>query len=53
MNKTDTLSSLAQVLESRKDAAADSTNVASLYHKRLKKIQEKLVDESIENIISA
>jgi phosphoribosyl-ATP pyrophosphohydrolase len=35
---TDTLSRLAEVLESRKGAAADSSYVASLYHKGLNKI---------------
>lgn len=50
---TDTLSRLAEVLESRKDAAADSSYVASLYHKGLNKILEKLGEESIETIIAA
>ncbi len=38
---SDTLTRLAQVLEERKGAAADSSYVASLYHKGLNKILEK------------
>ena len=43
---SDTLSRLAEVLESRKGAAADSSYVASLYHKGLNKILEKVGEES-------
>ncbi|CAE6949376.1 MULTISPECIES: phosphoribosyl-ATP diphosphatase [Pseudomonas] len=50
---TDTLNRLAEVLESRKGAAADSSYVASLYAKGLNKILEKLGEESIETIIAA
>ncbi len=50
---TDTLSRLAAVLEQRKGAAADSSYVASLYHKGLNKILEKLGEESVETIIAA
>ncbi|MBQ56711.1 MAG: phosphoribosyl-ATP diphosphatase [Pseudomonadaceae bacterium] len=50
---TDTLNRLAEVLESRKGAAADSSYVASLYAKGLDKILEKLGEESIETIIAA
>ena len=50
---TDTLSRLAEVLESRKGAAADSSYVASLYHKGLNKILEKVGEESIETILAA
>jgi len=50
---TDTLNRLAEVLESRKEAAADSSYVASLYHKGLNKILEKLGEESVETIIAA
>jgi len=39
---SDTLTRLAQVLEERKGAAADSSYVASLYHKGLNKILEKV-----------
>ncbi|MDG6402059.1 phosphoribosyl-ATP diphosphatase, partial [Pseudomonas quasicaspiana] len=47
---TDTLTRLAEVLESRKGAAADSSYVASLYHKGLNKILEKVGEESVETI---
>ncbi|AZC22131.1 MULTISPECIES: phosphoribosyl-ATP diphosphatase [Pseudomonas] len=50
---SDTLTRLAQVLEERKNAAADSSYVASLYHKGLNKILEKVGEESVETIIAA
>ena len=50
---TDTLSRVAQVLEARKGATPDSSYVASLYHKGLNKILEKVGEESIETIIAA
>lgn len=50
---TDTLSRLADVLEARKGAAADSSYVASLYHKGLNKILEKVGEESVETILAA
>jgi phosphoribosyl-ATP pyrophosphohydrolase len=50
---TDTLSRLAEVLEARKGAAADSSYVASLYHKGLNKILEKVGEESVETILAA
>ena len=50
---TDTLSRLAQVLEERKGAAADSSYVASLYHKGLNKILEKVGEEAVETILAA
>lgn len=50
---TDTLARVAAVLEQRKGAAADSSYVASLYHKGLNKILEKLGEESVETIIAA
>lgn len=50
---TDTLSRLAEVLEARKSAAPDSSYVASLYHKGLNKILEKVGEESTEAIIAA
>ena len=49
---TDTLSRVAQVLEERKGASPDSSYVASLYHKGLNKILEKVGEESVETIIS-
>ena len=39
--------------EERKGAAADSSYVASLYHKGLNKILEKVGEESVETIIAA
>ena len=51
--KSDTLNRLAEVLEQRKQAAPDSSYVASLYHKGLNKILEKLGEESVETIIAA
>ncbi|QLF93358.1 phosphoribosyl-ATP diphosphatase [Pseudomonas sp. ABC1] len=50
---SDTLDRLAEVLESRKGAAADSSYVASLYHKGLNKILEKVGEESVETILAA
>jgi phosphoribosyl-ATP pyrophosphohydrolase len=50
---SDTLDRIAQVLESRKGAAPDSSYVASLYHKGLNKILEKVGEESIETILAA
>ncbi len=50
---TDTLSRLAEVLEARKGAAPDSSYVASLYHKGLNKILEKVGEESVETILAA
>jgi phosphoribosyl-ATP pyrophosphohydrolase len=49
----DTLTRLAEVLESRKGAEPDSSYVASLYHKGLNKILEKVGEESVETIIAA
>ena len=50
---SDTLSRLADVLEARKGAAPDSSYVASLYHKGLNKILEKVGEEATEMIIAA
>lgn len=50
---TDILGALDAVLEQRKQAAADSSYVASLYHKGLNKILEKVGEESTEMIIAA
>ena len=50
---SDTLTRLAAVLEERKNAAPDSSYVASLYHKGLNKILEKVGEESVETIIAA
>ena len=50
---SDTLNRLAEVLEERKQAAPDSSYVASLYHKGLNKILEKVGEESVETILAA
>jgi len=47
------LTALAQVLEARKSAAADSSYVASLHAKGLNKILEKVGEEATETIIAA
>lgn len=50
---SETLSRLIEVLEQRKQADPSSSYVASLYHKGLNKILEKVGEESIETIIAA
>lgn len=50
---TDVLAALGDILEERKQASADSSYVASLYHKGLNKILEKVGEESTEMIIAA
>lgn len=50
---SDVLNALAQVLEERKLADADSSYVASLYKKGLNKILEKVGEECTETIIAA
>lgn len=50
---TDTLAQLAAVLEQRKQASAETSYVASLYHKGLNKILEKVGEECVETIIAA
>lgn len=49
----DILARLMDVLESRKQADADSSYVASLYHKGLDTILKKIGEESAETIIAA
>ena len=49
----DILSKLADTLESRKDAEADSSYVASLYVKGLDKILEKVGEEAFETVLAA
>lgn len=48
-----TLERIAQVLDERKSATPDSSYVASLYHKGLNKILEKLGEEAVETILAA
>lgn len=50
---SDTLERIAQVLAERKNASADSSYVASLYHKGLNKILEKVGEEATETILAA
>ena len=47
------LKQLAEVLEQRKQASADESYVASLHHKGLNKILEKVGEESVETILAA
>lgn len=49
----DILNALDTVLEQRKQAAPDSSYVASLYHKGLNKILEKVGEECTELLIAA
>ncbi|WOJ97279.1 phosphoribosyl-ATP diphosphatase [Congregibacter brevis] len=49
----DVLSALDKVLQERKNAAADSSYVASLYEKGLNRILEKVGEEASEVIIAA
>lgn len=50
---SDVISQLGDILEARKNASADSSYVASLYHKGLNKILEKVGEECTETIIAA
>ncbi|MDB2552933.1 phosphoribosyl-ATP diphosphatase [Gammaproteobacteria bacterium] len=50
---SDVLDQLAQTLELRKQASPDSSYVASLHHKGLNKILEKVGEEATELIIAA
>jgi len=47
------LSRLADVLEQRKTAKADSSYVASLYHKGLDQILKKIGEEATETVLAA
>ena len=53
MNNTDILAELGRSLAERKNASPDSSYVASLYHKGLNKILEKVGEECTETIIAA
>lgn len=50
---SDVLNELAKVLEARKTASPDSSYVASLYHKGLNKILEKVGEECTETLLAA
>ena len=47
------LRELAEVLEQRKSAKADSSYVASLYHKGLDAILKKIGEEATETVMAA
>lgn len=49
----DTLQKLAEVLESRKQAAPDSSYVAGLYQQGLDAIVKKVGEEAVETVIAA
>jgi phosphoribosyl-ATP pyrophosphohydrolase len=49
----DTLKNLDTILQQRKSASADSSYVASLYHKGLNQILKKIAEEAGETIIAA
>ena len=49
----DTLHQLAEVLEARKQATADSSYVASLYAKGLDAILKKVGEEATETVMAA
>ncbi len=50
---SDTLEKLAEVLESRKGAAPDSSYVAGLYAKGLDAILKKIGEEATETVMAA
>jgi phosphoribosyl-ATP pyrophosphohydrolase len=50
---SDILKELCDILEERKNGDADSSYVASLYHKGLNKILEKVGEEATETILAA
>lgn len=50
---SDILKELGDILEERKNGDADSSYVASLYHKGLNKILEKVGEEATETILAA
>ncbi len=53
MDSGDILNRLAEVLESRKGAEADSSYVASLYTKGIDTILKKVGEEATETVIAA
>lgn len=50
---SDVLNELFQVIESRKLEAPEQSYVASLHHKGLNKILEKVGEEAVETVIAA
>jgi len=53
MTNSDLLAELGRIVAERKQATPDSSYVASLYHKGLNKILEKVGEECTETIIAA
>ena len=53
MTTNDILTQLTAILEARKNADASSSYVASLHHKGLNKILEKVGEEATETILAA
>ncbi|ATU46485.1 bifunctional phosphoribosyl-AMP cyclohydrolase/phosphoribosyl-ATP pyrophosphatase [Acinetobacter junii] len=51
--QVDVLGYLGRLMQERKNAAADSSYIASLYKKGINKILEKVGEESVESIIAA
>lgn len=49
----DILRRIAEVIESRKNAEPNTSYVASLHHKGLNKILEKVGEEAVETILAA
>jgi len=52
-NNMDFLATLEAIIASRKTASADSSYVASLFQKRIKKIAQKVGEEAVETVIEA
>ena len=50
---SDTLNTLAALIEQRKTASPDSSYVAKLHHAGLNKILEKVGEEAVETILAA
>ncbi len=53
LDSVDVLAALGQIMQQRKQASPDSSYVASLYHKGLNKILEKVGEEATETILAA
>jgi phosphoribosyl-ATP pyrophosphohydrolase len=53
MNKTEILTQLTDILQQRKQAAAESSYVASLYAKGLDAILKKVGEEATETVMAA
>ncbi|MDX1352013.1 MAG: phosphoribosyl-ATP diphosphatase [Thiomicrorhabdus sp.] len=49
----DILKQIDEVLEARKSESADSSYVASLYHKGTEKILKKIAEEAMETVMAA